>query len=109
LQLEIMALRHQLEAFYRQNRARVRLLPLDRAFWSLLYRFWPGCLDAVVIVKPDAVVRWHRKGFRLYWTWKSRPRKRGRPEISAEVQALIRRMSRECLPSAPMRQIGLIE
>ncbi len=61
----------------------------------MLYRFWSGCLDAVVIVKPDTVVRWHRKGFRLYWTWKSRPRQRGRPGISAKVKALIRRMSRE--------------
>jgi len=95
LQLEIMALRHQLEALNRQNRGRVRLLPFDRVFWSLLYRVWPGCLDAVVIVKPDTVVRWHRKGFRLYWTRKSKPRRRGRPEISAEVKALIRRMSRE--------------
>ena len=95
LQLEIMALRHQLEALSRQNRRRVRLSPWDRAFWALLYCIWSGCLDAVVIVKPDTVVRWHRKGFRLYWTWKSRPRRRGRPEISAEMKALIRRMSRE--------------
>ena len=95
MQLEIMALRHQLGALQRQNRCRVRLSPLDRAFWSLLYRFWSGCLNTVVIVKPDTVVRWHRKGFRFYWTWKSRPHRRGRPEISAEVRALIRRMSRE--------------
>jgi hypothetical protein len=95
LRLEIMALRHQLEALQRHNRGRVRLSLLDRAFWSLLYRFWSGCLDALVFVMPDTVVRWHRKGFRLYWTWKSRPRRRGRPEISAEVKALIGRMSRE--------------
>jgi len=95
LQLEIMALRHQLEALNRQNRGRLRLSPWDRTFWALLYRFWSGCLDALVIVKPDTVVRWHRKNFRLYWDWKSRPRRRGRPEISAEVKALIRRMSRE--------------
>jgi putative transposase len=61
LHLEIMALRHQLEALNRQNRGRVRLSPLDRAFWSVLYRIWSGCLDVVVIVKPDTVVRWHRK------------------------------------------------
>jgi putative transposase len=95
LQLEIMALRHQLEALQRQNRGRVRLSPLDRACWSLLYRFWPRCLDAIVIVKPDTVVSWHRKGFRLYWTWKSQSRKRGRPETSAEAKMLICRMSRE--------------
>jgi len=95
LQLEVMALRHQLEVLNRQGRGRVRLSPLDRAFWSLLYRFWSGCLDSLVFVKPDTVVRWHRKGFRHYWTWKSRPRRRGRPTIPAEVKALIRRMSRE--------------
>jgi hypothetical protein len=95
LQLEIMALRHQLEALQRQNRGRLRLSPVDRAIWSLLYRFWSGCLDALVFVKPDTVVRWHRKGFRLYWTWKSRPRSRGRPTILAGAKALIRRMSSE--------------
>ena len=95
LQLEIMALRHQFEALNRQNRGRFRLSPIDRAFWSLLYRFWSGCLDALVIVQPDTVVRWHRKGFKLYWTWKSRPRRCGRPKISAEVKGLIRRMSGE--------------
>jgi len=95
LQLEIMALRHQLEVLQRGRRTRVSLSQLDRAFWFLLYRFWSGCVEAVVIVKPDTVVRWHRKGFRTYWAWKSRPRRRGRPTISAEVKTLIRRMSRE--------------
>lgn len=95
MHLEIMALRHQHGALNRQNRGRVRLSPLDRAFWSVLYRIWSGCLDVVVIVKPDTVVRWHRKGFRLYWAWRSKPRRRGRPAIAAEVKALIRRMSRE--------------
>jgi len=68
LQLEIMALRHQLEALNRQNRSRPRFSPLDRTFWSLLYHFWSGCLDSLVIVQPDTVVGWHRKGFKLYWT-----------------------------------------
>ena len=95
LQLEIVALRHQLEVLQRDRRGRIRFSPLDRAFWSLLFRFWSGCVDAVVIVKPDTIVRWHRQGFRFYWTWKSRPRKRGRPRITVEIRELIRRMSRE--------------
>ena len=95
LQVEIIALRHQLEVLQRGPQTQARLTRLDRAFWVLLYRFWSGCRGAVVVVKPDTVVQWHRKGFRTFWAWKSRARKRGRPTISADVKALIRRMSRE--------------
>ncbi len=95
LQVEIIALRHQLEVLKRGPRTQARLTRLDRTFWVLLYRLWSGCLGAVVVVKPDTVVQWHRKGFRTFWAWKSRPRKRGRPTITADVKALIRRMSRE--------------
>ena len=56
---------------------------------------WPYWRSALIIVQPETVVRWHRQGFRLYWRWKSRVRKPGRPAISAEVVALIRRMCRE--------------
>ncbi len=75
LQLEIIVLRHQLEVLQRTRPARVRLTRLDRIIWLLLYRLWPRCLDAVVIVKPETVIAWHRKGFRAFWTWKSRPRR----------------------------------
>ncbi len=95
LQLEIIALRHQLDVLRRNQRTRMRLSRLDRTFWVLLYRIWPRCLDAVVIVKPETVIRWHRKGFRLFWTWRSRPRGRGRPPVPADIKNLIRRMSRE--------------
>ncbi len=95
LQFEVVALRHQLEVLQRGPRTQARLTRLDRTFWVLLYRLWSGCLGAVVVVKPDTVVQWHRKGFRTFWAWKSRPRKRGRPTISADVKVLIRRMSRE--------------
>jgi hypothetical protein len=47
-----------------------------------------------VIVKPDTVVAWHRKGFRLFWTWKSRQRT-GRPAVAADVRALIRQIARQ--------------
>ena len=63
LQLEIIVLRHQLEVLQRTRPARVRLTRLDRIFWLFLYRLWPRCLDAVVIVKPETVIAWHRKGF----------------------------------------------
>ncbi len=95
LQLEIIVLRHQLEVLQRTRPARVRRTRLDRMFWLVLYRLWPRCLDAVVIVKPETVIAWHRKGFRAFWAWKSRPRRRGRPPVPAEVRTLIRRMTRE--------------
>ena len=61
-----LALRQQL-ATYAQTRPKPRLTPLDRTFWVALFRFWPRWKEVLVIVKPDTVVRWHRKGFRLHW------------------------------------------
>ena len=92
LQIENAALRHQLAVLQRQARGRPRLRPVDRLFWAWLCHLWPGWRQALVIVKPDTVVRWHRRGFRLYWRWKSRPRGPGRPRVSRAVQALIRQM-----------------
>jgi hypothetical protein len=57
-----------------------------------LYRLFPRVCDALAIVKPDTIVRWHRAGFRSYWRWKSR-RHGGRPRVSAEIRRLIRQMS----------------
>ena len=94
LWLEVTALRHQVQVLRRDSRSRVRLTRLDRALWVLLYRLWPRCLDAVVIVKPETVVRWHRLGFRAFWSRKSRPRGRGRPPIPPDIKNLIRRISR---------------
>ncbi len=95
LQLENIALRHQLDVFQRNQRTPIRLSRLDRAFWVMFYRLWPSCLDTVVMVKPETVIRWHRKGFRLSWTWRSRPRVRGRPPVPADIKNLIGRMSRK--------------
>ena len=92
LQTENAALRHQLAVLQRQARGRPRLRPGDRLFWAWLSRLWPGWRHALVIVKPDTVLRWHRRGFRLYWRWKSRSRGPGRPRIPRAVQALIRQM-----------------
>ncbi len=82
-----LALRQQLTAYTRVG-SKPRLTPLDRAFWVALSQAWSGWKEALVIVKPDTVIRWHRKGFRLYWRGISQPGP-GRPPISGEVQALI--------------------
>ncbi len=55
--------------------------------------FWSGWRCALAMVKPETVIAWHRKGFRLYWTWKSRRGRPGRPQVSREVRDLIRKMS----------------
>ena len=96
LAIENLALRQQL-AVYKQRVKRPRLRPRDRVFWVWLSRFWSNWQSALVIVQPETVVRWHRQGFKLYWCWKSRRRKLGRPPIEREIRDLIRRMSRENL------------
>ena len=88
-----LALRQQLATFAK-TRSNPKLTTLDRAFWVGLFRFWSRWNEVLVIVKPDTVVRWHRKGFRLYWRWISK-RGPGRPRVSEELQALIRRLARE--------------
>jgi len=95
LLLEVAALRHQVEVLRRDQRSRVRLTRLDRALWVLLYRLWSRCLDAVAIVKPETVVRWHRLGFRAFWSWKSHPRGPGRPSVPSDIKNLIKRISRD--------------
>jgi hypothetical protein len=88
-----LALRQQLATFSEKGR-RPRISPADRGFWVLLSRVWSGWKEVLVIGQPDTVDRWHRKGFRLYWRSISKPGP-GRPPISAEVQALIRRLANE--------------
>jgi len=70
LQIEILALRHQLGVLHRSARKRPRLSPADRMLWAWLSRVWSDWRSALVIVKPETVIAWHRKGFRLFWTWK---------------------------------------
>jgi transposase InsO family protein len=93
LELEVIALRHQLGVLRRQCPRRLRLRSRDRLFWVWLYRLWPRCLEVMVLVKPATVVHWHRSGFRLYWRWRSRLGRRGRPTVDYDVRALIRKMS----------------
>jgi putative transposase len=94
LSLEIIALRQQLGVLKRKT-PRPRLRRRDRIFWILLHRLWPGWSNALIIVKPETVVAWHRAGFRLFWRIRSRPKSIGRPTIDAEVRAIIRRMVKE--------------
>jgi len=94
LQLEILALRHQMNVLRRSQRGRVRLQKTDRIFWTRLLRLWPDWRSALLIVKPETVIAWHRQGFRLFWSWKSRHRQPGRPELARDTRELIRRMSR---------------
>jgi hypothetical protein len=62
---------------------RLRPFAIDRLLWVWLYRLWPRCLDAMVLVKPATVVQWHRQGFRLFWRWCSRS---GRPSVDHEIR-----------------------
>jgi hypothetical protein len=92
LEAEILALRHQLAVLQRQAPKRPRLGRADRLLWVLLSKLWPNWRRAIRIVTPDTVVRWHRRGFALYWQWRSRPRRAGRPAVGADLRALIREM-----------------
>jgi hypothetical protein len=89
---ENIALRHQLSCFIYQ-RPRPRFRPVDRVFWVLLSRFWNGWRGSLAVVRPATVLSWHRKGFKLFWRWKSRKRGPGRPRISTEVRMLIVEMA----------------
>ena len=94
LALEAAALRQQLAVFKRKQ-ARLRLHRLDRFFWTALRRVYSGWAEALIIVKPETVVSWHRAGFRLFWRWRSRQRRPGRPKVDCEIRQLIRRMKAE--------------
>jgi hypothetical protein len=92
LEAEIVALRHQLNVLRRKAPKRLVFGNFDRFVFASLYRIAPGILNALVIVKPQTVIRWHRAGFRLFWRWKSRPRV-GRPKVPLEVRQPNRDMS----------------
>jgi putative transposase len=93
LELELIALRHQVAVLRRQRPGRPRLFSADRILWVWLYRIWPQALHTMVLVKPATVIQWHRTGFRLYWRWRSRSGQPGRPRTHPEIRNLIRQMS----------------
>lgn len=93
MQLEILALRHQLAVLKRRSNKRPRLRAADRLLWVTLARRWAQWRSALLIFKPETVVSWQRKGFRLYWRWKSRAKNSGRPCVSREIREIIKQMS----------------
>jgi hypothetical protein len=94
LEAENTALRHQLIVLRRQVRGRVRLTNNDHLLFVRLYRWFPSILKVLTIIRPETLIGWHRVGFRRYWRWKSRSRG-GRPQIEADLRALIRRINIE--------------
>ena len=91
LEAENIILRQQVIVLSRKAPSRVRLRNIDRLIFAWLYRSFPSILNAIIVVKPETVIRWHRRGFRAYWHWKSR-RCGVRPRIDREIRDLIRRM-----------------
>jgi hypothetical protein len=89
---ENFALRHQLGVFQRTSQRKPLITSWDRALWAFGLRRWRGWKDALVIVKPNTVIEWHRKAYRLFWTWKSRG---GRPRAKIQIRTLVRRMATE--------------
>ena len=94
LRLENLALRQQLGVLRRSVPKRPKLTSADRVFWVWLRLVWADWKSALLIVNADTVVAWHRKGFRLFWTWKIHRGKPGRPRVPQEIRDLIRMMSR---------------
>src|SRR4051812_32249535 len=92
LEAEILVLRHQLNVLRRKAPKRVAFSSIDRLVFAGLYRLAPGVLDALKILKPETVIRWHRAGFRAYWRWKSGARG-GRPKTPLEIRQLIQDLS----------------
>jgi transposase InsO family protein len=92
LEAEILVLRHQLNVLSRQAPKRVAFNSIDRLVFAGLYRLAPGVLEALKILKPETVIRWHRAGFRTYWRRKSGVRG-GRPKTPLEIRQLIRDVS----------------
>src|SRR5450631_2702240 len=92
LEAENLALRHQLNVLQRQSPKRLTFGNFDRLVFATLYRLAPRILNALAIVEPETVIRWHRCGVRLFWRWKSRCRG-GRPKVALEIRQLIKDMS----------------
>src|SRR5882724_8769618 len=92
LALENLALRQQL-ALLRHHSKRPRFGRFDRTFWVWLSKRWAGWREALHVVRPETVIRWHRQGFRAFWTWKSRRGRTGRPPVGSELAELVRTMA----------------
>jgi transposase InsO family protein len=92
LEAEILALRQQIIVLRRGRPGRAPFSVADRWILGWICRLFPKARDALAIVRPETVLRWHRAGFRSYWRWKSK-RRLGRPNVPAEICRMIREMS----------------
>src|SRR5882672_11397186 len=92
IEAEILTLRQQIIVLRRTTPKKQSFGAIDRLVFVGLYRLFPRVLDALAIVRPGTVIKWHRAGFRFYWHWKSRPQG-GRPTVPLEIRRLIREMS----------------
>jgi hypothetical protein len=92
LEAEVLALRQQINVLQRLRPKRPTLSSMDRLVLVWICRRFPNACDALAIVRPETVLRWHRAGFRTYWRWKSR-RRPGRPAVSIEIRQMIREIS----------------
>ena len=91
--LENLALRQQL-SIYQYTIKRPKIRTRDRIFWVFLSRRWKSWRNALIIVKPDTVIRWHKKGFKLFWRFKSRKTGLGRPPLESKTRKLIEDMAK---------------
>ena len=94
LEAELLVLRQQINVLRRTAPKGLLFGTIDRLILVAACRLFPNVYEALAIVRPDTVIRWHCAGFRMYWRWKSRCRP-GRPTISLEIRRLIRQMSIE--------------
>ncbi|MGB8047559.1 MAG: hypothetical protein WCF53_06610, partial [Pseudolabrys sp.] len=94
LEAENLFHRHQLNIALRQAPPRHRLRGSDRALLVGMTKLWPSLLSVTQVVQPETILRWHRKGFKAFWCWKSRKRA-GRPKIDRGLRDLIQRISKE--------------
>jgi hypothetical protein len=92
LEAEILTVRYQLNVLRRKSPKRLAFSNFDRLIFAGLYRIAPRIVNALVIIEPETVIRWHRAEFRSFWRWKSRCRD-GRPNVGLEIRQLIRAMS----------------
>ena len=93
LALENLALRQQL-AIMEQHIKRSVIRTRDRMFWVFLSMIWKDWKNALIVVQPETVIRWHWKGFKLFWKFRSRRRRAGRPAIDSDIRKLIEDMAK---------------
>lgn len=105
LALENLALRQQL-AMLKQSGTRPRVSFVDRVFWMLFSKTVDRWRAMLHVLHPDTIVRWHRNGFRRYWTFKSRRRRPGRPSIDAKYASSSDKCSRRTSAGALLEFTG---